>query len=47
MQEMPNGSVLRIDPVKSGRDDAAYECVAENGVGEPVRALATLTVLAG
>ncbi|GIX90947.1 tyrosine-protein phosphatase Lar [Caerostris darwini] len=46
VQEMPNGSVLRIDPVKSGRDDATYECVAENGVGEPVRALATLTVLA-
>ncbi|GBN35461.1 Tyrosine-protein phosphatase Lar, partial [Araneus ventricosus] len=47
VQEMPNGSVLRIDPVKAGRDDATYECMAENGVGEPVRALATLTVLAG
>ncbi|KAF8795429.1 Tyrosine-protein phosphatase Lar like protein [Argiope bruennichi] len=46
VQEMPNGSVLRIDPVKAGRDDATYECMAENGVGEPVRALATLTVLA-
>ncbi|CAL1265790.1 unnamed protein product [Larinioides sclopetarius] len=45
VQEMPNGSVLRIDPVKAGRDDATYECMAENGVGEPVRALATLTVL--
>ncbi|XP_071033354.1 tyrosine-protein phosphatase Lar isoform X4 [Parasteatoda tepidariorum] len=45
VQEMPNGSVLRIDPVKAGRDDATYECVAENGVGEPERALATLTVL--
>ncbi|XP_054706437.1 tyrosine-protein phosphatase Lar-like isoform X2 [Uloborus diversus] len=44
-QDMPNGSVLRIDPVKAGRDDANYECVAENGVGEPVRALASLTVL--
>lgn len=45
VQEMPNGSVLRIEPVRAGRDDATYECVAENGVGEPVRALATLTVL--
>lgn len=47
VQEMPNGSVLRIDPVKSGRDDATYECVAENGAGEPVREIATLSVLAG
>ncbi|KAG8191089.1 hypothetical protein JTE90_008401 [Oedothorax gibbosus] len=46
VQEMPNGSVLRIDPVKSGRDDATYGCVAENGVGEPVQEMATLTVLA-
>ncbi|XP_035214536.1 tyrosine-protein phosphatase Lar-like [Stegodyphus dumicola] len=45
VQEMPNGSVLRIDPVKHGRDEATYECVAENGVGEPVRALASLRVL--
>ncbi|GFU37481.1 tyrosine-protein phosphatase Lar [Nephila pilipes] len=44
-QDMPNGSVLRIDPVKAGRDDATYECVAENGFGEPVRAIASLTVL--
>ncbi|GFQ81296.1 tyrosine-protein phosphatase Lar [Trichonephila clavata] len=45
IQDMPSGSVLRIDPVKAGRDDATYECVAENGFGEPVRAIATLTVL--
>ncbi|KFM66888.1 Tyrosine-protein phosphatase Lar, partial [Stegodyphus mimosarum] len=43
--DMPNGSVLRIEPVRAGRDDATYECVAENGVGEPVRALADLIVL--
>ncbi|KAF8786934.1 Receptor-type tyrosine-protein phosphatase like protein [Argiope bruennichi] len=43
--DMPNGSVLRIEPVRAGRDDATYECVAENGVGEPVRALADLVVL--
>ncbi|GFW65039.1 tyrosine-protein phosphatase Lar [Trichonephila clavipes] len=47
IQDMPSGSVLRIDPVKAGRDDATYECVAENGFGEPVRAIATLTVLTG
>lgn len=45
VQDMPNGSVLRIEPVRPGRDNATYECVAENGVGEPVRALASLTVL--
>ncbi|XP_067118377.1 tyrosine-protein phosphatase Lar-like isoform X6 [Centruroides vittatus] len=45
VQEMPNGSVLRIEPVRYNRDEANYECVAENGVGEPVRAMATLKVL--
>ncbi|KAG0437323.1 hypothetical protein HPB47_017497 [Ixodes persulcatus] len=43
--EMPGGSVLRIDPVRTGKDNATYECLAENGVGEPVRALFVLTVL--
>ncbi|RWS19067.1 Tyrosine-protein phosphatase Lar-like protein, partial [Leptotrombidium deliense] len=42
--EVPNGSVLRIEPVKPVRDNATYECLVENGVGEPVRAQATLTV---
>ncbi|XP_035795176.1 tyrosine-protein phosphatase Lar-like isoform X5 [Anopheles albimanus] len=37
-------SMLRIDPVRAGRDDAPYECVAENGVGDAVSAEATLTV---
>lgn len=36
-------SLLRIDPVRSGRDDAPYECIAENGVGDAVSAEATLT----
>lgn len=45
--EMPGGSVLRIDPVRTGKDNATYECLAENGVGEPVRALFVLTVLEG
>ncbi|XP_041986316.1 tyrosine-protein phosphatase Lar isoform X3 [Aricia agestis] len=39
-----NGAVLRIDQVRAQRDDATYECVAENGVGDAVSALATLTV---
>ncbi|XP_045495548.1 tyrosine-protein phosphatase Lar isoform X3 [Colias croceus] len=38
------GTVLRIEPVRAQRDDATYECVAENGVGDAVTALATLTV---
>lgn len=45
--EMSGGSVLRIDPVRTGKDNATYECLAENGVGEPVRALFVLTVLEG
>lgn len=40
-------SILRIEPVRSGRDDAPYECVAENGVGDAVSADATLTVFEG
>lgn len=43
----PNGSVLRIEPVKADRDNATYECLAENGVGEPERAMATLSVIKG
>ncbi|UYV73146.1 PTPRD [Cordylochernes scorpioides] len=46
VKETPSGnSVLRIEPVRAGRDDAEYECVAENGVGEPARAHASLTVV--
>lgn len=43
----PGGSLLRIDPVRATRDDATYECVAENGVGDAVSAEATLTVYEG
>ncbi|XP_034939072.1 tyrosine-protein phosphatase Lar isoform X2 [Chelonus insularis] len=39
-----NGSVLRIAPVRSQRDDTTWECVAENGVGDAVTAEAQLTV---
>ncbi|XP_049819624.1 tyrosine-protein phosphatase Lar isoform X2 [Aethina tumida] len=45
VKDFPDGSaLLRIDPVKTGRDDANYECVAENGVGDAVSAEATLVV---
>lgn len=37
-------SLLRIEPVRAGRDDAPYECIAENGVGDAVSSEATLTV---
>lgn len=39
-----SASLLRIEPVRASRDDATYECVAENGVGDAVNAEATLTV---
>lgn len=45
--EMAGGSVLRIDPVRTRRDHAPFECVAENGIGEPARAPFVLTVLEG
>lgn len=38
---------MRIEPVRAGRDDAPYECIAENGVGDAVSAEATLTVYEG
>ncbi|XP_066254214.1 tyrosine-protein phosphatase Lar isoform X6 [Euwallacea similis] len=45
VKDFPDGlALLRIDPVKAGRDDATYECVAENGVGDAVSAEATLQV---
>ena len=40
-------AMLRIDPIRHQRDDATYECMAENGVGDPVAASANLTVFAG
>lgn len=41
------GALLRIEPVKASRDDATYECVAENGVGDAVSSEATLVVFEG
>lgn len=43
--EITNGSLLRMEPVKIGRHNATYECLAENGVGEPGRSQANLRVL--
>ncbi|XP_028966965.1 tyrosine-protein phosphatase Lar [Galendromus occidentalis] len=44
INNIPGGSVLRIDPVRAGKDNTAYECLAENGVGEPVRMSFSLRV---
>ena len=44
--EMPHGAVLRIEPVKSRRDDTTFECVADNGIGEPAIATASLLTYA-
>ncbi|XP_064626984.1 tyrosine-protein phosphatase Lar-like isoform X3 [Lineus longissimus] len=42
--DMPHGSVLRIEPVKAQRDDTTISCVAQNSIGEPARASASLQV---
>ncbi|XP_072373312.1 receptor-type tyrosine-protein phosphatase delta-like isoform X23 [Scyliorhinus torazame] len=39
-----SGSVLRIQPLRTPRDEATYECVASNSVGE-ISATTRLTVL--
>ena len=44
---MPHGSVLRIEPVKAGRDDSSFECIADNAIGEAATATATLEVYQG
>lgn len=41
-----SGSVLRIQPLRSHRDEAVYECTATNSVGE-INTSAKLTVLEG
>jgi receptor-type tyrosine-protein phosphatase F len=38
------GALLRIEPVRAGRDEATYECVAMNDVGDAVTAEAVLSV---
>ncbi|XP_020708528.1 tyrosine-protein phosphatase Lar isoform X5 [Athalia rosae] len=44
VQSYPGGAFMRIEPVRDVRDDATYECVAENGVGDAVSAEAQLVV---
>ncbi|XP_017884553.1 tyrosine-protein phosphatase Lar isoform X9 [Ceratina calcarata] len=44
VQNYDNGVLLRIEPVKSPRDNNQYECRAENGVGDAVSAMAQLNV---
>uniref|UniRef100_S4RF98 Ig-like domain-containing protein n=1 Tax=Petromyzon marinus TaxID=7757 RepID=S4RF98_PETMA len=41
-----SGSVLRIQPLRTPRDEGEYECTASNGVGVAT-ASATLTVYRG
>lgn len=41
------GSILRIEPTRALRDNALYECFAENGVGDAVSANAKLEVYEG
>ncbi|MED6236241.1 hypothetical protein ATANTOWER_006306, partial [Ataeniobius toweri] len=41
-----SGSVLRIQPLRTHRDEAIYECTATNSAGE-INANAKLTVLEG
>ncbi|KAG1702048.1 Tyrosine-protein phosphatase Lar [Nymphon striatum] len=45
--KMPQGSVLRIEPVREGRDEAEYECHADNDVGRPVTSTAMLSIYGG
>jgi receptor-type tyrosine-protein phosphatase F len=47
INDFPGGSVLRIEPARKKREDTDFECVAENGVGDPVSAKAKLDVLDG
>ena len=42
--DMPHGSVLRIEPVRANRDNSDFQCVADNGIGEPATASANLEV---
>jgi hypothetical protein len=39
--------LLRIEPARKKREESDFECVAENGVGDPVTAKAKLEVYDG
>ena len=41
------GSILSLRFLRHGRDEGEYECVAENGVGDPVSGKAYLEILRG
>jgi len=43
---MPQGSVLRIELAQPRKDDRVFDCVADNGIGEPAVASARLEVYA-
>ena len=47
INDFPGGSLLRIEPARRKREETEIECVAENGVGDPVAAKANLEVLDG
>ncbi|XP_053987358.1 tyrosine-protein phosphatase Lar isoform X7 [Hylaeus volcanicus] len=47
VQNYENGALLRIEPVRAGRDNTQFECLAENGVGDAVSAEAQLKVYEG
>jgi hypothetical protein len=47
ISDFEGGSLLRIEPVRKKKESGEYECVAENGNGDPVTATATLTVHEG
>ena len=41
---VPHGAVLRINSLSARRDDGLVECIAENSLGDPATASATLHV---
>ncbi|XP_023289127.1 tyrosine-protein phosphatase Lar isoform X2 [Orussus abietinus] len=45
VHEYENGVLLRIESVRLQKDNAVFECLAENGVGDAVVATAQLTVV--
>ncbi len=47
--DFPGGSVLRVEPARRNKrgEKVEFECVAENALGDPVTAKATLDVLEG
>ena len=47
ISDFEGGSLLRIEPVRKKKESGAYECIAENGNGNPVSVEAELTVYDG